>query len=61
MIEQRCTMGSARGEWRPRVDSTARITMTKDTLILVGEMNAYYGEEKVFSRTWERQEPRRLV
>ncbi len=61
MIEQRCMMGSARGDWRPQVHSTARITMTKDELILVGEMIAYYGEEKVFSRAWERKIPRRLV
>jgi hypothetical protein len=29
--------------------------------VLWGEIVAYDGEEKIFSRTWERKIPRRLV
>jgi len=29
--------------------------------LLWGEMTAYDGEEKVFTRTWERKIPRRFV
>lgn len=61
VIEQRCMMGTARGDWRPRVESVSRIRMTKDDFILYGELNAFYGDEKIFQKTWDRKIPRDLV
>ncbi len=60
-IEQKATWGSERGNWKPRVDSLAKVSLTKDHIILMGEMNAFYGEEKVFTKKWDRKIPRDLV
>ncbi len=61
MIEQECMFATGRGDWRPRVESVARVTMTKNDFMLSGEMNAFNGEEKIFTRKWDRKIPRNLV
>jgi hypothetical protein len=60
-IETQYTFGWQRGRWRPRVIATSRITTLKADFLLRGEMTAYDGDEKVFTRTWERKIPRRFV
>jgi hypothetical protein len=60
-IETRYTFGWQRGPWRPRVIATSKIVTAKGDFHLQGEMTAYDGEEKVFTRSWERKIPRRFV
>jgi uncharacterized protein len=54
-------IGWQRDRWKPRVTGSSKITTTKADFVLWGEIVAYDGEEKIFSRTWERNIPRRLV
>ncbi|HEX4151847.1 MAG TPA: CocE/NonD family hydrolase, partial [Steroidobacteraceae bacterium] len=54
-------IGWQRDRWRPRVTGSSKITTLKSEFWLTGELVAYDGEEKIFSRTWERKIPRRLV
>jgi putative CocE/NonD family hydrolase len=60
-IETSYTIGWKRDRWRPRVVATSKITTSKADFLLRGEMTAYDGEEKVFTRVWERKIPRRFV
>jgi putative CocE/NonD family hydrolase len=54
-------IGWERGEWRPRVTATSKITTFPSEFELSGELLALNGEEQVFVRTWKRRIPRRLV
>jgi uncharacterized protein len=54
-------IGWQRDRWKPRVTGSSKITTTPSEFVLWGEIVAYDGEEKIFSRTWERKIPRRLV
>ena len=54
-------IGWQRDRWRPRVIASSKITTLKTDYLLWGEMTAYDGDEKVFTRTWERKIPRRFV
>ncbi len=54
-------IGWQRDRWRPRVTGSSKITTLKTDFVLWGELVAYDGEEKIFSRTWERKIPRRFV
>lgn len=60
-IETQYTFGWQRDRWRPRVVASSKITTSKTDFLLWGEMTAYDGDEKVFTRTWERKIPRRFV
>ncbi len=60
-IETQYTIGWRRDRWRPRVIATSKITTLKTDFLLQGDMTAYDGEEKVFTRAWERKIPRRFV
>jgi putative CocE/NonD family hydrolase len=54
-------IGWQRDRWKPRVTGSSKITTTPEDFLLWGEIVAYDGEEKIFSRIWERKIPRRLV
>jgi uncharacterized protein len=54
-------VGWQRDAWSPRVVGSSKITTTKSDFLMWGELNAYDGEEKVFTRTWDRKIPRQLV
>ena len=54
-------VGWERESWKPRVVGSSRITTTKSDFLMWGEINAFDGEEKVFTRTWDRKIPRQLV
>jgi hypothetical protein len=60
-IETRYSFGWHRDPWRPRVVAASKITTSTSEFSLWGEMTAYDGDEKVFTRTWERKIPRRFV
>jgi hypothetical protein len=50
-----------RDRWKPRVTASSKITTLKSDFLLRGELVAYDGDERIFSRIWERKIPRRLV
>jgi hypothetical protein len=60
-IATQYVVGWQRGEWSPRVVASSKITTTKSEFVLRGELTAFDGEEKVFTRTWDRKIPRQLV
>jgi hypothetical protein len=60
-IATRYVVGWEREELRPRVEAASRIDMTREELIIQGELTAFDGEEKVFARSWNRRIPRQLV
>lgn len=60
-IETEYVMGWERAAWRPRLVATTRFSTAPSAFTIRGEINAYEGTEKIFSRTWERTIPRQLV
>jgi hypothetical protein len=60
-ISTRYVVGWERDQLRPRVQATSRIETTRDELIIQGELTAFDGQEKVFTRSWNRRIPRQLV
>jgi hypothetical protein len=52
---------SRRGEWAIRVETCTRMLATSDAFHIEADLIAFEGPERVFSRTWERSIPRRLV
>jgi hypothetical protein len=60
-ISTQYLIGWQRDAWRPRVTGSSKITTLKTDFLLWGELVAYDGDEKIFTRTWERKIPRRFV
>jgi len=60
-ISTQYLIGWRRDPWRPRVTGSSKITTLKSDFVLWGELVAYDGDEKIFTRTWERKIPRRFV
>jgi len=60
-IEYQYVMGWERERWRPRVVASSKVTTTKSEFLMWGEINAFDGEEKIFTRTWNRKIARQLV
>lgn len=54
-------IGMKRGDWAPKVVATSRVETTKTNFVLNGEITAWYGDTKFFSRVWSREIPRELV
>lgn len=54
-------LGWERDKWRPRTVATSRITANKESFVVTGELQAYDGEHRIFSRSWSRIIPRNLV
>ena len=61
IIDARVTSGWERDGWRPRLVAASTFTTTKTEFVLVGELSAFDGDDKVLTRTWERKIPRRWV
>jgi uncharacterized protein len=55
------TVGWERGKLAPRIVASTTMTTTPKEFLVVGEINAFDGEEKVFTRRWEHRIARRLV
>jgi len=51
----------ARDGWRVRIDSTMRMSCTRDTFVLHATLDAWDGDERVFNKQWDRTIPRALV
>jgi hypothetical protein len=60
-IATRYVVGWERAELRPRVEATSRIDMSRGEFILQGQLTAFDGDETVFTKSWSRKIPRRLV
>jgi uncharacterized protein len=61
LIEAKITTGWERGDLRPRLLASSTFTTTKTEFVIVGELSAFNGEEKVLTRTWKQKIPRQLV
>jgi hypothetical protein len=55
------TGGWERGDYRPRLLATTTFTATKTEFVLVGELTAFNGEEKILTRTWNQKIQRQWV
>jgi len=53
--------GFERGDWKPRVVGTAKIAATPSHYNVSGEINAFYGDDKIFARVWDLEVARELV
>jgi uncharacterized protein len=60
-IEYQYEMGWERERWRPRIVASSKIATSRTEFLLWGEIDAFDGAEKIFTRTWNKKYPRRLV
>jgi hypothetical protein len=60
-IAMRRTCIAARGSWRTRVETTMRMSGTREAFRLEASLAAFEGEDEVCRRTWDRTIPRDLV
>jgi len=51
----------ARGDWRVRVVTRTLMTSTAESFRIRAMLDAFEGESRVFSKTWDREIPRDLV
>jgi uncharacterized protein len=51
----------ARGDWRIKVDTTMRMSCTRETFRVEASMRAYEGDTEVCARTWDRTIKRDLM
>jgi putative CocE/NonD family hydrolase len=61
VIEANITTGWERDNLRPRLLASSTFTTTKTEFVIVGELTALNGDEKVLTRTWNQKIPRQLV
>ncbi|MBV9833574.1 MAG: CocE/NonD family hydrolase, partial [Alphaproteobacteria bacterium] len=61
MIEMRRRDTIARDGWRVRIDTSTRMTCTRDAFLLAATLEAWEGDEQVLRRRWDRVVPRDLV
>ncbi len=61
VVAMRRTGTLARGAWRTRVETTMRMTCTRETFRLEATMQAFDGDDEVCSRRWDRTIKRDLV
>jgi hypothetical protein len=59
MMERR--YGYARGDWRTRVEARATLTSTADAFRLTAAVEAFEGDTRVDSKTWDSTLPRDLL
>ena len=50
-----------RGDWQIRTESRTTLTSTADEFLVSASMDAYEGDERVFSKTWVKRIPRGWV
>jgi hypothetical protein len=54
-------MGWERGKWAPRAVAYSKTTTTPTEFVVTGRLDAFDGEEKIFTRSWEQRVPRKTV
>ena len=60
-MEYTHSLGWERGQWRPKVCASAKVTTTTDFFVLEGSINAFDGEQLVFTRSWTKNILRKFV
>jgi len=55
------TVGRRRGDWSVRTETRTVMSVTKDAWVIEATMEAYEGDRRVFSRTWDSAVPRDLA
>ena len=60
-VAMRRSMTVARGEWRTRVDTTMRMSCTREAFRLQASVRAFDGDDEVCAREWDRTIKRDLV
>ena len=53
-----CSSALSRGAWRTRVQTHSEMTATGVEFLVEQRLDAYEGDEQVYSRTWELSFPR---
>jgi hypothetical protein len=48
----------SRGDWRTRVQTSSKMSATREHFLVSDVLDAYEGDERVFTRTWSRAIPR---
>ena len=57
-VHVRCTSALGRGNWRTRVETDSRMTSTATEFLVTQRLDAFEGDERIRSRTWELRFPR---
>jgi predicted acyl esterase len=57
-VEVHCTSGLGRGEWQPRIETASGMRSTATAFLVSQRLNAFEGDEQVYSRVWELTFPR---
>ena len=57
-VHVRCSSALGRGGWLARVDTESRMTSTATEFLVTQRLDAYEGEERIYSRSWELAIPR---
>jgi hypothetical protein len=57
-VQVRCTAGLGRGEWQTRVETDSHMRSTATEFLVTQRLDAFEGDEQVYSRTWELSFPR---
>jgi uncharacterized protein len=57
-VHVRCVTGLGRGDWQTRVETDSRMSATATDFLVTQRLDAYEGDERVYSRTWELELPR---
>ena len=55
------SVSRARGAWRTRTETRTRMTCSREAFEIAATLEAFEGERRVLSRTWDRSVPRDLV
>lgn len=61
VIDFQFMMGFARGSWQPKVETSTRFTLTRDTFNFDATLKATQAGEEVRTRNWKLTVPRQLV
>ena len=59
--ENRYTITMERGDWTIRTEAVTVMTATHDDFVVSATLDAYEGDTRVFTRTWDKRIPRDLV
>ena len=60
-VEIAWSVTRARGAWRIRTATRTLMTCTRATFEIAATMEAFEGERRIFSRTWDKSVPRDLI
>jgi putative CocE/NonD family hydrolase len=60
-VSCRRTLDLGRGEWQTRIEALSVMTCTHDTFLVSTTLEAFEGNVRVFTRSWDHRIPRMLV